>query len=284
MKWKRFELARLAINSIHHRDNVVPCRLSGIISYRFSINQAMIYCIFAGSYQNYGVIRVKSPVKQWLCTQRHLANRAMIDSPKNRMGRVLHAAWAVLAVVVSLLMIFALNKGHPPLIVFLPLVVLVWAIGHLGIWCVMRLIARGKRVAIETGSEGRSWTVGLRLAVIGTGILTSAGVFQIIVTGYLGRLYPYHYVNLWTIMLIIKLVHATCFVGLLLRQKWSRLTSALLAFGWAMLMALQIAEHLPLSAPTGLTELMIAFGIMVFLFILGVHLIVSRKVKSFLKN
>lgn len=208
----------------------------------------------------------------------------MIDSPKDRRGRTLHAVWAVLAVVVSLLMIFTINKGHPPLIVFLPLVVLVWVIGHLGIWCVVRLIAKGMRVAIETGSGGRSWPVGLLLAVIGTGVLTSAGVFQIIVTGYLGRLYPYHYVNLWTIMLVIKLVHAACLVGLLLRQKWSRLTSALLAFGWAMLMALQIAEHLPLRNPTSLTELMIAFGIMVSLFILGIHLIVSRKVKSFLKN
>jgi len=208
----------------------------------------------------------------------------MIDSPKDRRGRALHAAWAVLAVVVSLFMIFTINKGHPPLIVFLPLVVLVWVIGHLGIWCVVRLIAKGMRVAIETGSEGRSWTVGLRLAVLGTGVLTSAGVFQIIVTGYLGRLYPYHYVNLWTIMLVIKLVHAACFVGLLLRQKWSRLTSALLAFGWAMLMASQIAEHLPPRATSGLTELMIAFGIMVSLFILGIHLIVSREVKSFLKN
>lgn len=208
----------------------------------------------------------------------------MIDRPKDRRGRALHTAWAVLAVVVSLFMIFTIDTGHPPLIVFLPLVVLVWFIGHLGIWCVVRLIAKGVRVAIETGSQGRSWPIGLRLAVICTGVLTSAGVFQIIVTGYLGRLYPYHYVNLWTIMLVIKLVHAACFVGLLLRQKWSRLTSALLAFGWAMLMASQIAEHLPLRAPSSGTELMIAIGIMVSLFILGIHLIVSREVKSFLKN
>ncbi|NNK93069.1 MAG: hypothetical protein HKP41_01835 [Desulfobacterales bacterium] len=208
----------------------------------------------------------------------------MIDNPKDLRGRAVHAVWAALAVVVTLFMIFTINQGHPPLVVFFPLVVLIWITGHLGIWCVVRLVAKGRGVATESGSQGRSWSVGFWLAVIGTGVLTSAGVFQLIVTVYLGRLYPYHYVNLWSVMLLIKVVHAACFVGLLLRQRWSRLTSALLAFGWTMLMALQIAEHLPPRAPTSLTELMIAFGIMVSLFTLGIHLIVSPKVKSFLRN
>ena len=115
----------------------------------------------------------------------------MIDSPRDRRRYAAHTTWAVLAVVVSLLMIFTINKGHPPLIVFLPLVILVWVAGHLAIWGVAWLVVKGRRVASGTESEGRSWPLGLRLAVIGTGILTSAGVFHILVTGYLGRLYPY---------------------------------------------------------------------------------------------
>lgn len=208
----------------------------------------------------------------------------MIDSSKNRRGYAAHVAWAVLAAVVSLLMIFELNKGHPLLIAFLPLVILVWVVGHIAIWGVERLFVKGRRAASETGSEGRSWPVGLKLAAMGTGVLTSVGVFQVIVTGYLGRLYPYHYAKLWTIMLVIKFVHAVCFMGLLLRQPWSRLASALLALGWAMLMASQIAEHLPPRASSNITDLMIAFGIMVSLLILGIHLVVSHEVKSFLKN
>lgn len=207
----------------------------------------------------------------------------MIDRPKDRRGCAAHAAWAVLAVVVSLIMISTINKGYL-YIAFIPLVILVWVVGHLAIWGVARLVVKGRHVAGETGSEGRSWPVGLRLTVICTGVVTSAGVFQILVTGYSGGLYPYHYANLWTIMLVIKLVHAACFVGLLLRQQWSRLASALLAAGWAMLMASQIAEHLPPKAHSNIVELMIAFGIMVSLFILGIHLVVSREVKSFLKN
>ena len=208
----------------------------------------------------------------------------MIGRLKDRRGYAAHAGWAVLAVVVTLLMIFTTNTGHPTLIAFLPLVILVWVVGHLAIWGVAMLVVKGRRVPVETGGRGRSWPVSLTLAVTGTGILTLAGVFQIIVTGYLGKLYPYHYVNLWTIMLVIKLVHAACFVGLLLRQRWSRLASALLAIGWAMLMASQIAEHLPLRASSNIAELMIAFGIMVSLFILGIYLVVSREVNSFMKN
>lgn len=190
----------------------------------------------------------------------------------------------MLAAVVSLFMIFTTNTGHPPLIAFLPLVILVWVVGHLAIWGVAGLAIRGQRFSIETGGKDRSWPVGLTLAVTGTGILTLAGVFQIIVTGYLGKLYPYHNVNLWTIMLVIKLVHAVCFVGLLLRQQWSRLPSALLAMGWAVLMVSQITEHLPLRASSNIAELTFAFGILVSLFILGIYLVVSREVKSFMKN
>ena len=93
----------------------------------------------------------------------------MIDSPKDRRGYAAHAAWAVLAAVASLLMIFTINKGYPH-IAFLPLVILVWVVGHLAISGVARLAVKGRHVAIETGSEGRSWPVGLRLAVIGTGV------------------------------------------------------------------------------------------------------------------
>jgi hypothetical protein len=216
--------------------------------------------------------------------KRDLADAVMIRRLKDRKRNAAHAGWAVLAVVVSILMIFTTNTGHPPLIALLPLVILVWVVGHLAIWAVASLAIKGQRVSIETGGKGRSWPVGLTLAVTGTGILTLAGVIQIIVTGYLGKLYPYHYVGLWAIMLVIKLVHAACFVGLLLRQQWSRLASALLAMGWAVLMVSQITEHLPPRPSSNIAELVIAFGILVSLFILGIYLVFSREVKSFMKN
>lgn len=208
----------------------------------------------------------------------------MIDNSKNRRHFAAHTAWATFAFVVSILMIFTINKGHPPLIIFLPLVILVWIVGHFAIWGVMWLTVKGRHVVNGVRSGDRAWPVGLWLAVIGTGVFTSLGVFQILVTGYLGRPYPYHYANLWAIMLVIELVHAACFVGLLLRKQWSRHMSGLLAFGWAMLLASQIAEHLPPRAPLNISELMIAIGIMVLLFILGLYFFISRKMKSCLKN
>jgi len=208
----------------------------------------------------------------------------MIDRLKDRRVYAAHTAWAVLVVVVYLFMIFKPSPGLPIFIALLPLVILIWVVGHLAILGVAWIVVKGSRVAIKTGSQARSRPVGLALAVIGTGILTFVGVFQILMTVYQGKLYPYHYANLWTTMLVIKLFHAACFVGLLLRQQWSRLASALLAIGWAVLMASQIAGHLPLSSSSDIADLMIAFGIMVSLFILGIYLVVSRKAKSFMKN
>ncbi|MDY7037727.1 MAG: hypothetical protein SV375_16385 [Thermodesulfobacteriota bacterium] len=219
-----------------------------------------------------------------LCIHGELANTAMIDRLKDRRGYAAHTAWAVLAAVVTLLMIFTPTTELPIYLVLLPLVILIWVVGHLAIWGVTWLVVKGQSVAIETGSQVSSRPIGLTLAVIGTGILTFVGVFQILMTVYQGKLYPYHYANLWTTMLIIKLFHAACFIGLLLRQQWSRLATALLAIGWAILMASQIAEHLPLKASSSISDLMIAFGIMVSLIFLGMHLIVSDKAKSFMKN
>jgi len=208
----------------------------------------------------------------------------MIDRLKDRRGCAVHITWAALVAVVTLLMIFTPTTGPPIFFALLPLVILIWVVGHLAIWGVTWIVVKGRRVAIETGSQVRSRPIGLTLAVIGTGILTFVGLFQILMTVYQGKLYPYHYANLWTTMLVIKLVHAACFVGLLLRQQWSRLASALLAIGWAVLMASQIAGHLPLSASSDIADLMIAFGIMVSLIFLGMNLIVSRKAKSFMQN
>lgn len=208
----------------------------------------------------------------------------MIDKLKDRGRYAAHITWAALAAVITFFMIFTPTTGHPIFLAFLPLVILIWVVGHLAIWGVTWLAVKGQRVAIETGSQVRSRPIGLTLAVVGTGSLTFIGVFQILMTVYQGKLYPYHFANLWTTMLVIKLFHAVCFVGLLLRKQWSRLAGALLAIGWAILMASQIAEHFPLKASSNIADLMIAFGIMLSLIFLGMHLIVSHKAKSFMKN
>jgi len=99
-----------------------------------------------------------------------------------------------------------------------------------------------------------------------------------------GNLYPYPGAGVWTEMLAVSLAHGACFAGLLLRRRWSRLPSAMLAFGWALLLVSQIVEHLPLRALSEATELLIACGILLLLLLLGLYLVASREVKSFLTD
>jgi hypothetical protein len=95
---------------------------------------------------------------------------------------------------------------------------------------------------------------------------------------------PYHHAGLWTVMLVVWLVHAACFAGLLLRQRWSRLLSATLAFGWAMLLGVQIAEQLAATPSSDTTGVLIASGLMVLLLLFGSYLASSRKARSFLAH
>jgi hypothetical protein len=208
----------------------------------------------------------------------------MTGNPENRRGRrVAHAVWAILALAASVALVYGGRRGHPPGIVLLPLLLLVWAVGHVAIWVVGWLAVKGERLARGAEGAGRSWPLGLRLALAGTGVAAAVGTLQVVVTGSQGRLYPYPDRSLWTIMLVIWAVHGACFVGLLLRRPWSRVLSTLLAFAWALLMASQVAEQLARGNVVDPAVWLVA-GSMVGLIVLGLHLGTSRRVRSFLRD
>lgn len=205
------------------------------------------------------------------------------DSRSRKGWRVVHALWAVLAVAVSLVLVFT-KGGHPPMIVFVPIVLIMWAVGHTVVWGVGWLAARGRHIASEAGREGEPWPAGLRLALVPTGVAGLIGIFQLLMTALEGGLYPYHYASEWVMMLAVWAVHGVCFGGLLLRRRWSRPLSAMLAFGWALLLASQIVEHLPRKASSDITGLLILFGLLLLVVFLGLHLVASRKIKAFLAH
>lgn len=196
--------------------------------------------------------------------------------------RIAHAIWAALAILVALFLVLA-GGGHPAPIIFLPLVVVIWVVGHIVVWGVGWLAGKGRRLRTAAGGVTQSWPAGLKLAVIGTAVGTSVGIIQIVVTAFLGKLYPYHDATLWTTMLIIWLVHGTCFVGLLLRRRWSRFLASAIALAWALLSVWQIVEHLVRGYRLEIGPLLILVLATVFLALFGLHLAVSRKVKSFLE-
>lgn len=190
---------------------------------------------------------------------------------------IAHGVWALLNFSLCVLLVLA-GGGHPPPMIFLPLVAAVWAVGHGLIWVVGRIAARGRRAAPEKGGGVMAWPIGLKLALVLTGFASSIGVIQVVVTLLVGELYPFRLPGLWALTLAIWIAHGTCFVGLLLRKRWSRWLCAALPLAWAALLAAQIADHLVRGSPIDSTELAVVVALIVALVLYGCYLARSPRV------
>jgi hypothetical protein len=194
--------------------------------------------------------------------------------------RLAHGAWAAVCVIVSLLLVLAGGKGHPPAVILLPLVLVAWAVGHGLVWGALRLAAAGRRTRAGP-VQGPAWPLGLRAAVVGTAVGALIGVVQVVGTVVTGKWYPFTQAGLWAAMLLVWALHAACFAALLLRRRWSRPSCAALAFGWAALLGVQVVEHFR-SGSSDTPGLLIAVAIMVSLLLFGSYLVLSPRTRSFL--
>lgn len=189
-----------------------------------------------------------------------------------------HASWAALGLGASLVLIFAGGEGHPPAIVLLPLALVIWVVGHVALLAIAWLVLRGAPAEVMPGR----WPAGVIIALIGTGVVGSLGVVQVVVTLVLGDWYPFQGA-LWFIALGVALVHAAAFVGTLLRRAWARATAAGVSFGWAFLLSRQIVDHLTSAYRINVAELALALACIAALVVLGTHLWRSQRIKAFLK-
>jgi hypothetical protein len=195
-------------------------------------------------------------------------------------SRVAHAVWAAVGVVACLLLITTGREGHPPAIILLPLVLAAWAVGHGLIWGTLRLAAAGRRKGARI-ADHHAWPLGLKVVLVGAAAATLAGVVQIVGTVLTGGWYPFQQAGEWAAMLLVWLVHAACCAALLLRRRSARPLSAALAFGWAALMGVQVAQHF-LSGSSDTAGLFNAVVLMVSLLLFASYLLSSNKVRSFL--
>ena len=195
--------------------------------------------------------------------------------------RFAHLLWALLGVGASAFLIFFGGEGHPPGIVLLPVVWVVWAVGHGGLWLVRRLAVRGRSGAVSAGGAILSWPPGLIMAAIGTGATTAIGLIPLlsnVIQSREGRFLD----PLWLMMTAIWVAHGVCLAALLLRWTWSGIYTALLCFGWAALLGVQIVDHLIRGARIEIGELVIAGVLIVIGVLFGWHLVTSRRIKDFL--
>jgi hypothetical protein len=193
-----------------------------------------------------------------------------------------HVVWAALAAIACLYLILTKQTGHPPPITLVPLVLVAWVAGHGFIWGARRLADKGRSVSVRNDAESRAWPIGLRFALVATGVAALIGMSQVVGTVLLRAWYPYHDVNLWVTMLAVWLAHTASFAGLLLRKRWSRPLSAMLVVGWALLLIKQIVEQLASVGATDTVGALIAAGLVGLLLLFAAYLGWSRAVNSFL--
>ncbi len=163
----------------------------------------------------------------------------------------------------------------------LPVVWVVWALGHGGLWMVRRLAVRGRSRAVGSGGAVPSWPPGLILAAAGTGLTAAGGALLVLLT--LVQWKEGRFLDLvWVTIVAVWLANGVCCAGLLLRRAWSGLYAALLCFGWAALLGAQIVDHLVRGSPIKEGELVIAIVLISVGVLFGWHLATSRRIKAFL--
>lgn len=146
--------------------------------------------------------------------------------------RPVHFIWALLGLVATG-MCFT-GGGHPPPLIFLPLVVPVWILGHLFLWSARRLASGGFARVSEEGGAPQRWPWPLIPLALISGLATAALLFRLltaIIPFGMGIGYPHLDV------LILWFFHPVLFVGLLLRHRWSRYLAIVLILGWAGILA-----------------------------------------------
>lgn len=192
-----------------------------------------------------------------------------------------HTIWALLGASLCVLLVAGGGSGHPPAIILLPVVLAMWCAGHLIIWGIGRLAALGRASNRKTNGEAAAWPPELIIILIGTGLAGCSGLLQLAGLVVPGGLYLIEG-RLWTFTMAVSLVHAVCFVALLLRRSWSRWASALLCAGWAALALRQLYEqivHGHWTSPAEYAVLFTGIGLAAFL---TYRVLSSRRVKAFL--
>lgn len=158
----------------------------------------------------------------------------MSEPPANPWPRrvllALHLLWALIGLTVCLWL--AAAGGHPPGLVFVPLAVAAWALGHLFLWAAGRLARAG---AVRPGGE--RWPPALLAAVLGSGCVTAIGLCVLALQAIQRELAP----DAWTLTLAaVWSPHVVAFAALLLRRRWARPLAVALALFWVAVLIYQL--------------------------------------------
>ena len=190
--------------------------------------------------------------------------------------RWINIIWAIMGIS-SVVILVTSVKGHPPGIVFAPIAIVIWIIGHVLFWVSRKLAVRGNQQAGTRSSVGSDWPISLIILTLCFGVVFVFGFFGMA----LQVIFEHNWQSKLPAMLIIWLPPSICFVGILLRQSWSRY----LAGGGFILAAIfllyQMIKSLMQNQQYSDFDWLTAIVIMIGCLFLGLHIFRSSRVKQF---
>ena len=190
--------------------------------------------------------------------------------------RILHIVWAILGVIACVIFITS-KGGHPPAIVLLPIALIFWVVGHVLLWIISKLFARGKKSEVRTKSDVKKWPLFLIILAVFLGGVFIFGSMAIILLMVLEN----DWLSDMPAILALWLPPSLCFIGILLHKSWSRVLAGWGFIGVAMIILYQLVESALRNSTASVTEWVIAIAILIFTLLIGQHILRSPKIKTF---
>lgn len=185
--------------------------------------------------------------------------------------RIAHTVWAGLVLLGCGAL--AMGGGHPPPIVFAPLLILAGLVGHLLLLLVAWLMHLGKSRSAAPQSTAPRWPAELVLVAIVLGPLalatTALALSQVAQHGSQPRQ--------WLVYVVAATVHAMAFVVLLLRWQLARYMVAAICLGWGLALALQFRE------PRHTADLLVAIVVIAALLAIAAYVMLGSRIRSALR-
>ena len=190
--------------------------------------------------------------------------------------RILHIVWAILGVIACVILVTS-KGGHPPAIILLPIALIFWVVGHVLLWIISKLFARGKKLEIRTKSDVNKWPFSLIILAVFLGGVFVFGSMAIILLIVLEN----DWLSDMPAILALWLPPSVCFIGILLHKSWSRALAGWGFIGVAMIILYQLVESALRNSTASVTEWVIAIAILIFTLLIGQHILCSPKIKAF---
>ena len=189
--------------------------------------------------------------------------------------RSLHIIWAIIGVGATV--VLAMAKGHPPGIMFVPVALLLWGIGHVFLWFGHKLAVQGGSLSENGKSSEREFPLTLGILSFVFGAIFFVGSIQIIVT----MMDNYNRQSELLIIISLWLPSSICFFGILLRQAWSRILASSMFFIAALILLYQMIESIMLGKQHSSFDWIISVTITIFCILLAQYMLRSPSVKGF---